>query len=160
MADWFETNEAGWWASKWQESQAKPNETKPNRLSPMTLNFFIMYLALLLFIYHRCYSLIESLKVIIVASALPMTCQTAVRHMLFASDPIQHPATPLHSRFRQRLRLLLRLLLGLLPLWPYLHTMLAKRHLAGSGLQPAQTADKQLNLCSERFISIRGNLLV
>jgi len=35
-----------------------------------------MYLALLLFIYHRCYSLIESLKVIIVASALPMTCQT------------------------------------------------------------------------------------
>lgn len=57
-----------WWASKWQEN--------PNRLSPMTLNFFIMYLALLLFIYHRCYSLIESLKVIIVASALPMTCQT------------------------------------------------------------------------------------
>jgi len=34
--------------------------------------------------------------------------------------------------------------------------MLAKRHLEGPGLQPAQKADKQLNLCSERFISIRG----
>jgi len=106
----------------------------------MTLNFFIMYLALLLFIYHRCYSLIESLKVIIVASALPMTCQT--HRAPYVRSP---PKTPVSGCFS----------VSQMALSPH-DAMLAKRHLEGPGLQPAQKADKQLNLCSERFISIRG----
>lgn len=59
--------------SRWSFTQSH-SRCRCRRRRPMTPNFFIMYFALLLFIYHRCYSLIESLKVIR-ASAAAMTCK-------------------------------------------------------------------------------------
>lgn len=61
--------------SRWSFTQSHSRcRCRCCRRRPMTPNFFIMYFSLLLFIYHRCYSLIESLKVIR-ASAAAMTCK-------------------------------------------------------------------------------------